>query len=385
MAPTGQWITRELVLSGISCRLLYGSASPHIQQLYTGFCLLHRSGFVRLSQEMRRAPIDYRDDAPHLRDAGHAHLDAVVDGKLRLHFDTHDAQEIALGELDNCDLYFKRSYLQAVVNALPAAHRRKVVPLGLNYRVLPDVTDSFAVRRALSMTGLSSATLFAFKQACDVNNRFGFQPRLTQMESAPDPRAAPNVLFLVAAYDPYDDPARSQEKIDDRISINETRARCLRLLKDALGQRFTGGFSHSRFTQENYPDLVVPADSTSQQNYLRTLKSFPICVASTGLHGSTGWKLAEYVAFSKAILSERLVYDTPGPFEPGTNYIEFTSPEECLNGAVRLIEDSALRVRLMQSNAAYYRDYLRPDALVRNALTTALKQGARSYAQEIQG
>jgi hypothetical protein len=98
-------------------------------------------------------------------------------------------------------------------------------------------------------------------------------------------------------------------------------------------------------------------------------------VATTGLHGSTGWKLAEYVAFAKAIVSERLVYEVPGAFAPGRNYIEFTSPEECLNGAVRLIEDGALRQQLMQNNAAYYRDYLRPDALVRNALQTALEQG----------
>ena len=195
------------------------------------------------------------------------------------------------------------------------------------------------------------------------------------MQAAPNLRADPNVLFLVAAYDPYDDPSRSQEKIEDRIFINETRARCIRLLKDALGPRFTGGFSPSRYAAEQYPDLVVARDSTSQVQYLRTLRSFPICVATTGLHGSTGWKLAEYVAFSKAILSERLVYDVPGTFAPGRNYIEFTSPEECLNGAVRLIEDVALRQKLMQSNAAYYRDYLRPDALVRNALTTALEQG----------
>jgi hypothetical protein len=224
------------------------------------------------------------------------------------------------------------------------------------------------------MTGLSRATLSAFKQALDTNNRLGFQPRLPQMQAPPDLRADPNVLFLVAAYDPYDDPTRSQEKVDDRIFVNETRARCLRLLKDALGPRFTGGFSHSRFTAGQYPDLVAPAGSTSQPKYLRTLQSFPICVASTGLHGSTGWKLAEYVAFSKAILSERLVYETPGTFAPGRNYIEFTSPEECLNGAVRLIEDVGLRQQLMHSNAAYYRDYLRPDALVRNALTAALKK-----------
>ncbi len=364
-------------MSAISCRLLYRSASPHLQQLYTGFGLLQRSGFLRLSQEPRRTPVNYGNGEPHLRDAGHAHLDVLVGNALRLHFDTHDSQELAFGELHNCDFYFKRSYLPAAVNSLPPDQRGKVLPLGLNYRVLPDATDPFAMRRGLSMTGLSRVTLSAFKQALDTNNRFGFQPRLAQMEAPPDLRADPNVLFLVAAYDPYDDPARSQEKIDDRISINETRARCLKLLKDALGPRFTGGFTPNRFTQENYPDLVVAEGSTSQQNYLRTLKSFPICVASTGLHGSTGWKLAEYVAFSKAILSERLVYDTPGAFEPPANYIEFTSAEECLNGAVRLIEDTALRQQIMRNNAAYYRAYLRPDALVRNALTAALEKAGQ--------
>jgi hypothetical protein len=362
-------------LAAISCRLLYQSASPHIQQLFTGFRLLHRSGFLRLSQQRRLAPVRYESDSPHLKGAGHAHLDAVVGGKLRLHFDTHDAEELALGELRDCDFYFKRSYLPSLVASLPAQQRAKVRPLGLNYRVLANVIDQFALGRALSLTGLSATTLGTFKQALDVNNRFGFQPRVHLLEQQPNPRAAPNVLFLVAAYDPYDDPMRSQEKIADRVLINETRARCLRLLKDALGPRFTGGFSYSRFAAGQYPDLVMPPGSTSQVNYLATLKSFPICVATTGLHGSTGWKLAEYVAFSKAIVTERLVYEVPGTFASGRNYIEFTSPEECLNGAVRLIEDVALRQQLMQSNAAYYRDYVRPDALVRNALTTALEQG----------
>jgi hypothetical protein len=360
-------------LSAISCRLLYQSSSPHLQQLYTGFELLHRNGLIRLSQQARKTACRYRNDAPHLRDAGHAHLDALVNGKLRLHFDTHDAREIALGELDDCDFYFKRSYLAAEVAALPANQRGKVLPLGLNYRVLPDTSDLFAARRGLSLNGVSRATLSAIKQALDSRNRFGFQPRLSLMESPPDPAAAPNVLFLVAAYDPYDDPHRSQEKIDDRIFINETRARCIKLLKDALGPRFIGGFGRNAFTLEHYGDLVVPPESTSQENYLKALRTHPICVASAGLHGSTGWKFAEYVAFSKAILSEQLVYDTPGPFERGRNYLEFTSPEECLNGAVRLIEDAGLRQEIMRNNATYYRDYLRPDALLRNALTRAME------------
>jgi hypothetical protein len=362
-------------LPAISCRLLYRSTSPHLQQLYTGFRLLQRSGFVRLSQQRRSTPIRYESTAPHLNGAGHAHLDVVLGGSLRLHFDRHDAREIALGELEDCDFYFKRSYQRALVESLPPAQRGKLLPLGLNYRVLPDVSDLPALQRALGLSGFSRPALAAAKQALDTHNRFGFQPRVRGMESDPDLSAAPNVLFLVAAYDPYDDPTRTQEKIDDRISINETRARCIRLLREALGPRFTGGFSNSAFTQQNYPDLAWPA-SAAQESYLRTLRSFPICVATTGLHGSTGWKFAEYVAFSKAILSEALVYDVPGDFAGGRNYLEFGSPEECVHAAIRLIEEPELRRQIMRNNAAYYRNHLRPDAMVKDALTRALAASA---------
>jgi hypothetical protein len=360
-------------VSAIECRLRYQSASPHLQQLYTGFHLLRKSGRVSLSQEPRRDPIRYLNDASHLRDAAHAHLDASLNGGLRLHFDTHDAQEIALGELEQCDFYFKRSFRPDVVDPLPPAQRRKVRPLGLNYRVLPDDIDTAALFRGLSMARSVRGALSALKQALDTNNRLGFEPRLSRMEAAPDLEAPPRVLFLVAAYDPYADPDRSPEKIEDRISINETRARCLRLLKQELGPAFTGGFGRSPFTVRQYGELVVPPEWTSQESYLRSVRSFPICVASTGLHGSIGWKLAEYVAFSKAILSEKPLHRIPGEFGPGSHYIEFTTPESCLEGALKLMNDTALRQKLMKNNAAYYRSHLRPDALVWNALSTALQ------------
>jgi hypothetical protein len=55
------------------------------------------------------------------------------------------------------------------------------VMLGLNYRVLPDAADIFAIRRGLSMTGLSGGSLTSFKQALGTRNRFGFQPRLSRL------------------------------------------------------------------------------------------------------------------------------------------------------------------------------------------------------------
>ena len=143
-------------------------------------------------------------------------------------------------------------------------------------------------------------------------------------------------------------------------------------MKEALGDRFTGGFASTPFTRKQYADLVRPRSATAQRNYLSILRSHPICVATTGLHGSNRWKLGEYVAFSKAIVSQKLLFGVPGDFAPERHYFEFTSPEGCVEAAVRLVENRDLRERLMSNNAAYYEEYARPDALINNALAMAL-------------
>jgi hypothetical protein len=74
----------------------------------------------------------------------------------------------------------------------------------------------------------------------------------------------------------------------------------------------------------------------------------------------------------KAIVSEKLVFGVPGDFAPERHYVEFTSPEGCVEAAVRLVENRDLRARLMSNNAAYYRKCLRPDSLIDNALAAAL-------------
>lgn len=65
------------------------------------------------------------------------------------------------------------------------------------------------------------------------------------------------------------------------------------------------------------PELIVPDKLTGKRAYLHRMQHTEICVASTGLHGSTGWKLAEYVAAGRAIVTEPLRYTLPGGFEEG--------------------------------------------------------------------
>jgi hypothetical protein len=115
----------------------------------------------------------------------------------------------------------------------------------------------------------------------------------------------------------------------------------------------------------------------SKKTYLSLMHGSSICIATTGLEGSVGWKLGEYVAAAKAIVSEPLRSVQPGDFRPGRNYLEFRTPEQCVDAVQRLVDDPAHRLDMMRKNAAYYAAYVRPDALVWNALNNAVVALAR--------
>jgi hypothetical protein len=367
-------------MTRLACRLICHSPGAHIQQVYTGLSMLHRSGMVDLTQEFTVDQGSRADLPQHLRDAHRAHARVLLKGAITIHYDLHDAQDIDTRDLDNCDYYFKRSFSESYVGSLRRG-AETVLPFGLNYHVLPDFADPFAARRALRLPSGARARILALREALDAGNRLRFYSRVRELEALPDYELPPRVLFLVTAYDPHDHPDRNAEKIEERMSNNETRAQCIRLLRKELGPRFLGGFNHNEYTRRQYKDCLVSDSSvTHKKNYLRVLKSHSICVATTGLHGSIGWKFAEYVSCARAIVCERLRYQVPGELAPGRNYLEFAGPVECVEQSLRLIADRDLRREMMTTNSRYYRAHLRPDALLLNSLRAVLSRAEQENA-----
>jgi hypothetical protein len=155
--------------------------------------------------------------------------------------------------------------------------------------------------------------------------------------------------------------------------INEMRVGCIRALKRELGPRFFGGIVPDEYSARYFTDCLLPNDQLARKgNYMALLRQYPIGIATTGLFGSVGWKYAEYISHSKAIVSEKLNYKIPGPMENGKNYLEFDNPDECVSAAKRLLEDHALRYEMMLNNYRYYQSYLKPDSLILNTITIAL-------------
>lgn len=115
----------------------------------------------------------------------------------------------------------------------------------------------------------------------------------------------------------------------------------------------------------------MPAGIVARKQYLAAVQRHPICVTTSGLRGSTGWKMGEYVAASRAIVAEQLNYSVPGGFASPQNYLEFVTPEECVQDVERLVRDRELRTEIMIRNRLYYMNQIRPDVLIANTLCIA--------------
>lgn len=355
----------------IDCQLLFHSNAEHLSQVYTGFAMLANAGTINLSQRAVARPVSERaaNGRPHR--ARNEHLDAIIGPGIRLHYDVQDSDDIDANAANEADYYFKRSFSPASVIH---SHKARILPLGLNYAVYVDRAAWAEWTRIVSTGGeLKSIVRFIGKTSKCFQAVLPFIPTVTRMHRAPVPDQAARVLFMVRAWDPAELDGLTTKEVEERLQINETRALCIKMLRQEFGDRFTGGFQHSAFATKNYRDLLI-ADNrlTTKRNYISILHDHPICVATTGLHGSNGWKLAEYVAFSKAIISETMNHQVPGDFSNARNYLEFTTPEQCVENAVRLYEDRQLRHLVMQNNFRYYNEYLRPDVLIRRTLDIAL-------------
>lgn len=337
----------------VRCRVTVGGYQGHAEQIIAGFCELARSGridlaFVRASRSETRPRVQIRATVEGRRVA----YDTWDDGLDGL-FDPGAAAE-GLGDFD---FYFKRSFDPKRHAASSGTCR--IEPLGLIYLVSP---NSARLRDRIRLLDTRRVA----------NRLRGHQRQMRRFEIPPAPDRDPVVLFMTRAWDPN---GASDPRVRDATSaLNESRAAYVRALREEFGSRFYGGLHPDEFSRREYGDCLLPSRwSGSQGAFLERMHRSSICVASTGLLSSIGWKMAEYVAASRAIVAETLRYAVPGDFARDKNYLEYGSTEELLTAVERLLADDALRYSLMRANWAYYHVWVRPDALVLNTILTALE------------
>lgn len=356
------------------CILYARSASDHVLQVYAGFYALHAAGAIELRQRFGARALGARLSPPPI-DARFlsSRLDGLfadVEGAGLVFFDMRDGGNSYSELAARVALYAKRS--------CPPGRGGKVVPLGLNYAVYPDRTRwPELVRAAYRFDGSALAAKRLALSLVRLHPALGRRldvPTVSALSSPPQAALAPRVIFYARAWSREEVPRLAPAALD---ALNDSRAACIRALRARFGGRFAGGLARSAFALQRYPDCVADsATSTRRRDYVKRVRAYPVCVATTGLSGSIGWKFAEYVALARAIVTEPVGFALPGPIAAPTHYLEFRSAGQCVERVAELLDDPPRAQRMMEANRAYYLEYGAPEAIVGRVLARAIENSA---------
>ena len=151
--------------------------------------------------------------------------------------------------------------------------------------------------------------------------------------------------------------------------INDARVEAFDALRAHLGSSFDGG------VVPNGPSALSPEQigtSLPLVEFLgRTARSI-VAVNLPGVHHCLGWKLGEYLALGKAIVSTPLEHEMPGSFDHGEHvHVVARGPDGWVAAVDRLIDDATYRHHLEHNARAYFDEWVSPHAAVTRVLARA--------------
>jgi hypothetical protein len=335
-----------------ACQNLYA-----LSKLHTGLCLLAASGEI----DVRFAPPP--KDQRFFCEEGLTALSICTerDEERLAAIDVYDRADVFGRELlEHCDLYFKRSYSADEIARLPLEWQGKIVAFGMNYACRASGKYSRAI--AGPMLGhLRRAILEGPAVLKDDLLQTLMIPRHDLFELEPSVPLRPEIVFQTRVWTQAD---CSTEPIEP---LNESRVALVRALRKAFPKHFRGGVIPTKLARELYPDTLT-VEPTRPAGYLATSRESLIGISTRGLHHSTPFKLPEYLAGSKCIVSEPLRNELPDALEDGREVLWFRGVDECLARCEELLRWPERACELRHSAWKYYQEHVAPAAHVRKCL-----------------
>ena len=155
---------------------------------------------------------------------------------------------------------------------------------------------------------------------------------------------------------------------------NRMRAEIIRTCRRASGSGFDGGFAPRPEAEREYPGLVTDVRYPLRL-YLEKVRRSPVVFSTPGVLGCIGWKLPEFLAMGKAVVSFPINNIMEPPLSHGT-HVHFVR-KDCsdLEEAIMKIQgDADYRLSLKKSGHHYYAENLAPRSVCGKILKGCRKE-----------
>jgi len=368
------------------------SSNPYVSYLYAGAYDLAADGHIRLRLGLvPRCDVRERHGPYNVPRNDHLFFMKVRDREAglskRVCIDLMDNKQISsLSGLRKSDVYYKRSYRREWYRDRHPEDEHKIRPFGLYFSV-STANEKQIMRRTL-LVEAATGDLFRHPRAAIKNIRYEFKKRRqpatpardddwacndrSEFEVPPRQPTLPRILFLTRVFDPSERP-----KPELAHALNEQRIRLIAAFREHFGNRFEGGLAGTAYARRVYPRYLATV-STARRDYLDLVRSCRVVISTEGLADSIPAKLAEYIAATRCILTDRLKYELPYEIADGKNVFYFDTAEQAIAGAETLLADNELAQQMRDNNYNLYREFVSPAAAMFRCMTDALQhQNAR--------
>lgn len=167
----------------------------------------------------------------------------------------------------------------------------------------------------------------------------------------------PNYMFLVGTL------WKGQEK------TNLSRINFIRACKTLNNIHFEGGLLPDYKDVENEFNDVLLVDSIDYDQYLIKTQQSAVVFNTPAYHLCHGWKLTEFLAMGKAIISTPFANELAVDLIHGENiYFVSEDKEEIKNAIIELTTNHSLRKKLEQGALDYYSKYIAPSQSIKQLL-----------------
>jgi len=291
-------------------------------------------------------------------------------------YDMMDWPDIAMPEaLELCDVYVKRSADPAGYPELPRALSHKIVRWGLS---LPATIEKsryalqlylrrfkdadLSVDRAQRLRDLAKSLVLRVRPR--THSGYAIDPHELPVPDYDRLASDPRVFLQTRLWDPRKTASRHFRTTNQ---LNHFRVELVGALRSALGDRLVGGIIPSAVAREMSPELQtnLGADFGS---YLRAMGGCLIAVTETGLHGSNGARLPEFLGAGRCVVAEQLVYSPLVAPKSGEQIMFYGSIEECVEQCRTLLAEPQKAVRIAKGGLQFYLEEVAPASMARRFL-----------------
>ena len=262
--------------------------------------------------------------------------------------DANDRGTIPFQILSVADMVFKVNVSEKFLGALQAGSEKKVTVIGPSFgvRALYPFDMMMVFLRSLGIAEMRKDNPREY--IANFYRQLRHRLPLSTYEKR-DPEDGP--LFFAGTY------------WKKEPETNRMRAEIIRTCRRTLGNAFEGGFAPRPEAEREYPDLVMSV-RYPLNTYLEKVRRSPFVFSTPAVLGCIGWKLAEFLAMGKAVISFPINNIVSPPLEHGT-HVHFVKQDcsDLEDAIVRIKGDADYRSRLQEGGRRYYAENLAPHSV----------------------